>query len=53
MALSDQEMATEITKSVCTAVLDKQPLEKAAAVGEAVATIYKIVFEAVKASDDG
>jgi hypothetical protein len=53
VALSDQEMATEITKTVCVAVFDKQPLDKAEAVGQAVATIYKIVFEAVKASDDG
>ena len=52
MAMSDQEMATEITKSICGAMLDKHALAEAEAVGKAAATIYRIVYEAVKASSD-
>jgi len=52
MAMSDQEMATEITKAACALLVDKSPLATAADVGNAVATIYTIVFEVVKTSGD-
>jgi hypothetical protein len=45
---SDQEIAADLTKAVCSVWLEKRPPDKAADVGTAVAEIYRILFEAVK-----
>jgi hypothetical protein len=50
--MSDQEIAADITKAVCTSMLDKSPPANAGEIAQAAATIYRVVFEAVRASED-